>query len=41
MIYFGLLISSYISGNKLIHVFNCFEVNNMTAHKKWISQHFR
>ena len=30
---FGLLISSYISGNKLIHAFNCFETNSMTAHK--------
>ena len=25
MIYFGLLISSYISENELIHTFNCFE----------------
>ena len=40
MIYFGLLISSYISENELVHAFNCFEINNMTAHKKGISQHF-
>ena len=41
MIYFGLLISSLISENELIHVFNCFEINSMTAHKKWIFQRFR
>ena len=33
MIYFGLLISSLISENELIHVFNCFKINSMTAHK--------
>ena len=33
MIYFGLLISSLISENELIHVFNCFKINGMTAHK--------
>ena len=41
MVYFGLLISSYISENELIHVFNCFEINSVTVHKKWISQRFR
>ena len=41
MIYFGLLISSYISESELVHAINCFEINKMTAHKKWISQHFR